>query len=304
MNIGIITIIDNNNYGNRLQNYATQEIVKSLHLNPITIQNQSYKNDKKYYFFRLIKHRIFNFKRSNTFTSINDIKLKRQENFRKFNNKIIFSKEEITAYKTIKDFDYYLVGSDQVWNPEFGRLRYVDLLAFAENNKRISFSASFGISHIPQNMKATVSRELKKFKSISVREDVGKKIVENLTNRKDVEVLVDPTMLLTEAEWVNVCKKPKMLKTNKFILNYFLGELSKENEREIERIAKEYNCEIINILDKNSPFYACGPSEFLYLEKNAFLICTDSFHSSVFAILFRKPFLVFERLTRSSMNYK
>ena len=172
----------------------------------------------------------------------------------------------------------------------------------SENNKRISFSASFWISHIPQNMKATVSRELKKFKSISVREDVGKKIVENLTNRKDVEVLVDPTMLLTEAEWVNVCKKPKMLKTNKFILNYFLGELSKENEREIERIAKEYNCEIINILDKNSPFYACGPSEFLYLEKNAFLICTDSFHSSVFAILFRKPFLVFERLTRSSMN--
>ena len=53
--------------------------------------------------------------------------------------------------------------------------------------------------------------------------------------------------------------------------------------------------EIINILDKNSIFYETGPSEFLYLEQNAFLICTDSFHSSVFSILFNRPFIVFNR---------
>ena len=73
------------------------------------------------------------------------------------------------------------------------------------------------------------------------------------------------------------------------------GELSKERKDEIERIAKENDCEIINILDKNSPFYVCGPSEFLYLEKHAFLICTDSFHSSVFAILYNRPFVIFDR---------
>ena len=61
------------------------------------------------------------------------------------------------------------------------------------------------------------------------------------------------------------------------------------------RIAKENGCEVINVLDKNSPFYQTGPSEFLYLEKNAFLICTDSFHSSVFSILFNRPFIVFNR---------
>ena len=63
----------------------------------------------------------------------------------------------------------------------------------------------------------------------------------------------------------------------------------------IEDFAKKNSCKIINIFDKKSPFYAIGPSEFLYLEKHAFLICTDSFHASVFAILYNKPFVVFER---------
>ena len=128
-----------------------------------------------------------------------------------------------------------------------------------------------------------------------MREDAGKQIFEELTDRKDVQVLVDPTMLLPSEEWDKVSKKPKQLKTNKYILNYFLGNISEERNNEINRIAKENNCEIINILDSKSPFYQTGPSEFLYLEKNAFLICTDSFHSCVFAILFNRPFIVFDR---------
>ena len=144
-------------------------------------------------------------------------------------------------------------------------------------------------------MKDYYKERLLGIKYLSVREDTGKDIIENLTGREDIQVLVDPTMLLTSEEWNKVIKKPKQLKTDKYILNYFLGELSDKRKQEIERIAKENNCEIINILDKNSPFYENGPSEFLYLEKNAFMICTDSFHSCVFAILFNRPFVVFDR---------
>ncbi len=141
------------------------------------------------------------------------------------------------------------------------------------------------------------------FKEISVREEAGKKIVEDLTGRKDVEVLVDPTMLLTAEEWDNVSNKPEQLKTDKYILNYFLGELSEKRKNEIDRIAKENGCKIINMLDSNSPFYKTGPAEFLYLEKNAFLICTDSFHACVFSILYNRPFIVFEREDNNvSMN--
>ena len=90
-------------------------------------------------------------------------------------------------------------------------------------------------------------------------------------------------------------KRPEQLKADKkYILKYFLGHVSEEKEKEIERFAKENNCDIIDILDKNS-FYATGPSEFVYLIKNAFLVLTDSFHSCVFSIIFNRPFLIFER---------
>ena len=144
-------------------------------------------------------------------------------------------------------------------------------------------------------MKLFAKERFLKFKAISVREDKGKEIIEDLTGRKDIEVLVDPTMLLTSDEWDKVAKRPEQLQRDKYILTYFLGELSDSRKKEIQRIAKENDCEVINLLDENDAFFATGPSEFLYLEKNAFLICTDSFHSSIFAILYNRPFVIFNR---------
>mgnify|MGYP004454969111 FL=1 len=288
--IGIITINDNNNYGNRLQNYAVQTYLKKLGFDVETLKNKEPYNEKKKYVFRVIKNVIKGNKR------IKDERLKR---FEDFNKNIKFSKRTITAFSNIKDkYDFFVVGSDQVWNSNIGRLRDVDLLGFARDKQKIAFSASFGVSEISSKDKEKVEKEISKFKAISVREKVGENIIKKLTNRTDVEVLIDPTMLLNPEEWDIVAKRPKqidLLKNKKYILNYFLGELSENRKKEIERVAKENNCDIINILDKKSPFYQTGPSEFLYLEKNAFLICTDSFHSSVFAILYNNPFIVFSR---------
>ena len=288
--IGIITINDYNNYGNRLQNYAVQSVIEKINnsnINIITIVNGKKYNFIKGEIKKIIK--IIIMKKG----------YKRHLNFFKFNKNILFSRN-IVDYSHIpnnlnSEYNYFIVGSDQVWNPNFDRLSDVDLLSFVEPSKRISFSASFGISELPKQYHEKVKKELSKFKAISVREDAGKKIIEDVVGRNDVEVLVDPTMLLNADEWDKVSKKPKMLKNDKFILNYFLGELSEQRKNEINRVAKENDCEVINILDKNSPFYECGPSEFLYLEKHAFLICTDSFHSSVFAILYNRPFIVFDR---------
>ena len=288
--IGIVTINDNNNYGNRLQNYATQSYLEKLGFVTETLKNKEPYNEKRKFIVRLLKNRL---KKNNQILS------GRKNCFEDFNKNIKFSTNNITAFSNIKNkYDYFVVGSDQVWNPNIGRLRDVDLLMFANDKQKISFSASFGIEEIPNENRKKVKKELSKFKAISVREDAGKKIISKIVNRNDVEVLIDPTMLLSSDEWDVVAKKPKqvnLLKNNKYILNYFLGELSDNRKKEIERVAKENKCDIISILDKKSPFYLTGPSEFLYLEKNAFLICTDSFHSSVFAILYNKPFLVFSR---------
>ncbi len=294
--IGILTINDNSNLGNRLQNYATQEILKDLGFKVETIQNV--KNIYNGNYSVLLKNKVK--KIIKHFSPLP--KHKRYVNFLKFNKNINWSKCFIDCNHIPKDinyrYDYFITGSDQVWNPTFGRMSDVDFLTFAEKDKRISFSASFGIDEIPNNMKEYYKERINGIKKISVREERAKKIINELTGRNDVEVLLDPTMLIKADKWLRIMKRPKTLdklKGKKYILNYFLGNLSTKRYEEIQRVAKENDCEIINILDKNAPFYICGPSEFVYLEKNAFLICTDSFHSTVFAILFNRPFVVFDR---------
>lgn len=287
MKVGIITIIDNNNYGNRLQNYAVQYTLSKMGVHSETLLNDTYSNTRKMYLLRKIKNNIF--AKKNVSNS------ERLKFFSEFNKKIVFSENKITPYSKSKDYDYFLTGSDQVWNPNIARFREVDLLEFVPPSKRISMSASFGVNILSKKQNKMLKRALLHYKAISVREDAGKSIIEKVINRNDIQVLIDPTMLLTADEWEKVAKKPNLLKSSKYILNYFLGELSEKRKKQIYDFAEKNECKVINILDSESPFYNTGPSEFLYLEKHAFLICTDSFHASVFAILFKRPFIVFER---------
>ena len=197
------------------------------------------------------------------------------------------------------DLDYLLIGSDQMWNYTFERYFSPRVFAdFSDKHRKVTLSVSIGIDRVPD--KGTEEYEafdehLKKIDYLSVREDSAKRIVKEISGRDDVTVLIDPTMMLSKEEWEEVMAKPKNLKTDKYILKAFLGQVSKEKDEELARIAKENNCEIIDIIDENSPYFGCGPEEFIYLEKNAFLVVTDSFHSCVFAILFGTPFVVFER---------
>lgn len=290
--IGIITINDDNNYGNRLQNYALEQFLKKLNFDVSTIRVKDQKIDIKRVIATLINYK-------------NQRKIEiRKYRFKKFNKHINIEKVDSLNSIDIQKKDYIIVGSDQIWNPTFGYLTKKELLSFVPNNKRISYAASIGINDIPNEYHNEVIKELQKFKAISVREYRGAEIIKNLTKRKDIEVLIDPTLLLTSDEWKKIEKKPKQLKTNKYILNYFLGELSNDKQEEINKIAKENNCQVINLIDIKSSFYLTNPSEFLYLERNAFLICTDSYHSCIFALIFNKPFILFDRKDQNiqSMN--
>ncbi len=290
MKIGIITINDNRNLGNRLQNFAVQNTLTKIKPD---FSVETIKNSNRICRKETISRRIKNFLR--------DIKyFSRTKNFVLFNKNIKITKHCYDASKDnsrlAEDYDYFLVGSDQVWNPHYGWLNSIDLLSFAKPGQRIAFSASFGVADIPNEYKEKTANQLSEFRAISVREDRGKEIVEELTGRKDVQVLVDPTMLLSEGEWLKLAKRPKGLTDDgRFVLKYFLGGISDEKQKAIEKTANKLNCEIIDIFDKKSKYYSCGPSEFLWLEAHAQLVCTDSFHSSVFAIINEKPFVVFER---------
>lgn len=297
--IGIITLCSNNNFGNKLQNYALKKLLESnkdFIVETIWVEN-SFKSNKLKSLLKMYKNKY-----SDYFVEYDRNKyfIKFTKKYLSVSNKLIFN-DDLNKIKHI--YDYYVVGSDQVWNYNFIGNFDIYFMLSVEREKCISYAASVGVDSIPDKLKQCYIDGFNHIDKLSVRENRGKEIIEELTRRKDIEVLVDPTMLLKDEDWDKISKKPKQLKADKYILSYFLGDLSQERKKEIDKIAKENNCEVINILDKNSPFYQTGPSEFLWLEKHAFLICTDSFHSSVFAILYNRPFVVFNREDKTvSMN--
>lgn len=294
MKIAVISLYDNDNFGNRLQNYATCRLLEKNGDRVYSLKNNVWKNNNNlfsvycteiYLFFRLIKS--FFFKRR---------EFKKKIKFMKFNKNINMTKTFYTGrcYK-LNFFDKYFVGSDQVWNPTPDYINDLYLLKNIKSDEKYSIAASFGISKLPSKMNEVIRKEFIKFKKISIRENAGLKILNHIDSRMDSELLVDPTLAIMPEEWMRLEKKPKKYASQKYILNYFLGEIPKERKIQIERLAKKHNYKIINILDRNDEYYVSGPGEFLFLERNAELICTDSYHSCVFAIIFHRPFIVFDR---------
>lgn len=295
--IAIITINHGNNYGNKLQNYAMQEIYKKLDLDVETIAFSPTIDTSKFVVSKNLIKRIYN-KINNKFQKIRykDVTRRRIENFDKFNKFIKFSKiyteenyEEINGL-----YDYYSVGSDQVWNPCFHDFSQLYLLKNIESQNKFSYAASFGIDNLPSNYIEMFRSNLSDFKYISCREKSGVTIVKDVLNLNAVEVL-DPTFLLTRKDWEKVIEEPKELKTNEYILLYFLGSIDKVDLKCIKKYAKKKKLKIIDIMDMNKEYYTYNPSQFLGLIKNASLVLTDSFHATLFSILFNKEFLVYKR---------
>lgn len=299
MKAGIITIYDfNPNYGNRLQNYAVHNILTSLNIKATTLYVEKYE-DFKYKQIKWWIHKIskFSFCKNKDYWNCDYLKRKR---FIKFNKTYIPSKQIKALENVSSKYDYFVVGSDQVWNP-----RWYDqclmkkdayLLKFAKPDQKVCFSPSFGASYLPEEWRIHFAEALRNFPNISVREDAGSKIVKQLTG-KDAEVLIDPTLMLSKEEWMKIEAKPKDVNFNKrYILTYFLGEKTSETEQYIKKIAQDNDLVIYNLLDVKQPkLYIADPSEFIYLINHADLILTDSFHACVFSFIFGKPFQVFPR---------
>lgn len=295
----IVTIVGNGNYGNRLQNYALDYAIRKI-TNNEEVYTIWYNPWKKNFKDLLKKHLMFLKGKGEA---------KKYKNFAKFTN--TYTTPTKTAYYVNSNllelknrFDKIIIGSDQIWNYTFfqERFGYFEFAKFEEPNKCISYSASFGVSSIPQNMKTVYKDGLMNLSQISVRENAGAEIVKELTGR-EAKVVLDPTMLLTADEWKEVEIKPNTKLPKKYILTYFLGNKTEQQDKEINELSNEYNLGIINLNDKKQlDIYISGPSEFVYLFHHADIVFTDSFHACVFSILFEKPFFVFDRNSKGMVN--
>ncbi|MDD2263271.1 MAG: polysaccharide pyruvyl transferase family protein, partial [Clostridia bacterium] len=194
--IGIITLNGYFNYGNRLQNYALQETLKSFGYEVETVLVDDRRLDmstseviaKK---LNILKEESL----SGTFRIISkklkdrlnqEAIVKRTKLFKDFTNRYISeSKYKITQKGLDKEyektFSFFVAGSDQIWNPKYVNLPEIYFLTFTQKKKRIAYAASFGISNIPSEFKERYVKYLNGMNYISLRESDGAKIVEELT---------------------------------------------------------------------------------------------------------------------------
>lgn len=311
--IGIVTLYGNDNYGNKLQNYALQEILASFDFYVETIVIQKCDKVKKSKLNRLrsqslksifnsIMIRIVN---RNQYISMRN----RIDNFKHFSSQYL---NEVNQYvpkdmsldvecEFSLNYNYFIVGSDQVWNPNFIDDENIYFLRFANESKRISYAASFGVSELPEKYLELYKNLLIGMKRISVREDAGATIIKDLTGL-EASVNVDPTLLLPREKWSNIAVRAKNKPKSRYLLTYFLGGVSNNNVKEIQDLARINNLSIINLGDKlETVTYRTGPCEFIDYISDCSIFCTDSFHGVVFSILFEKPFIVYPREGSISM---
>lgn len=284
MKVGILTFHDAHNYGAVLQAFALKKYIQKLGYD-VSIINYHHEtipdgypkenNEKRWEKFdKFIKELIDN----DTKTYINEHELE------------------------ILDIDYWICGSDQIWNTEITRgFNKGFFLDFNTNGKKIAYAVSMGINALPKEQEEDFKNSLNQIDEISVREETLQKYAKKFTD-KEVEKVLDPTLLLEEKDYESL-----ILDNNygEYVLIYALGP----DERLIKianKIAKEKNVKIIELNDKKNENYFCeqisdaGPDEFLTLIKNAKAIVTNSFHGTIFSIIFEKEFYTITRLNRNS----
>jgi len=293
--IGIITLYGNNNYGNRLQNLAVQEILEEhgFRAESIVLIDRRFK-----WRWRTLALRKF-------FQGIllGDLEASRIYHFLAFDRKYIRMKYllktdgQISA-KSLPGYDYFVAGSDQVWNPCMKVVAgnsALFFLRFAKDARKVCISPSIGVDVIPEEYVERMRQWLSGFRHLSCREKKGAQEISRITGR-DCEWLIDPTLYISGERW----KKLLSLKVSEkaaYVFVAFLDGISKELDRHIEEYAAAGGYTIIDPFDPGSSFYGIDPAKFVELISNAHTVFTDSFHVTAFSINFHVPFYVFNRNT-------
>lgn len=294
MRIAQLTFNVYNNYGNMLQKYALHRVLRRYadEVDVIWHTRDEFLPETWEWNWRPQLIKMLNSseeRRKFTFEVI------RQSKFKEFADRHIRTRFDVRALEDIADeYDYFVVGSDQVWNPEFTEQFFPGrFLTFAPKEKRIAYAASIAVPQIPEQFQSAWRKGILGMSHISLREQSAVAIVKELTGLEP-PALVDPVFLLTAEEWSEVAIKPPWLDkkyAGGYILTYFLG---RGLTIDMKKFSSALGLPVINLFDPRGSFdhYNVGPGEFLSLAAHASLICTNSFHGTAFSILFERPFVM------------
>ena len=296
MRVGILTFVGTLNYGAILQAYALQEtvigfghkceLIQYINKDIASKENNTIKSLKPKTFMRVLLKNIF----------IRDGFKKKKQAFKTFEDiNIHYSKpvDEFSIKQLNLDYDLFIAGSDQIWNLSLIKNDWTYFLNFADEDKyKIAYAPSFGNNAFPMEYSETVSSLIKNINKLSVRENSGKLLVEKIFER-NVDVVCDPTFLLTESQWFKRVKYKPILEH--YILVYFPHD-KKNVFSFVNKLKKKTGLPVvyISISPKvqfgTKTIYDASPEEFLGWIFYADYIVTGSFHGTAFSLIFKKQF--------------
>ncbi len=319
---------NHNNYGTSLQAYAMLKKIKQLGYE-VEVLNYV----KQLNFFQKFKYLLNAFlcgelKYVFRDTSIDENKRKYPEYAKGLEIRTLavnsYKKKKIetffcdyVGYKNLsegaKKYDVIIVGSDQVWSPLSLPNKYFNLLFVPDTVKKVAYASSFGVSDIPFFQKYATGAFLNRFSVIGVREQNGKDIVETLSNMK-ATVVADPTLLLSREEWNQEIQSSKVCVSEPYIFCYLISD-NEESRRVVKAFAENKGLKIVCIRHMEQyrevdEFYGdivpydVDPNDFVKYISGAEYVCTDSFHCTVFSIIFHRKFMTFYRSISKSKKSK
>ncbi|MEQ4549694.1 polysaccharide pyruvyl transferase family protein [Weissella sp. GP1] len=305
----IHTINDDANFGNRLQNFALQHVLNTRY--NVTAVTQQTNSQEKYYSLANDMRQWLLGRVINTVLKSKTMPLKKSWMWRKRNSVFRdFTKQFVPkAHDSFDEstVDTFVVGSDQVWNPEFRNYLEADFLPNVPKSKKIAYAASIGANpeKLSYEEKDVFRKNIQTFASVSMREQDATQFIDDMYDG-DVTTVLDPTLLVDKKVWEELASKSKFVVQRPYVLTYFLGSLSSEKRKYIETLANKNNAEVIEINNPDKTYFGeIGPLEFLYLMQNSLMNFTDSFHAVVFSLINEKPFQIFSRVDagiNKSMN--
>lgn len=294
--IGIISLYGRFNYGNRLQNYATYKIcenegffteslvlTKAFHL----------RRDAK----RLIKKILGRPEPLRQELFMDPCRLAA---FDRFNDLIPIRFFDHIDRDLCDKYTYFIVGSDQVWNPRFFSCNEDwFFLRFAAKKQRIALSPSIGVDRLTPVQQLVISNGIKGFSRVSVREDKGAELIRRHAG-VDASVICDPTLVISTDEWLKIMDN-RLTPATPYVFTYILGESSAPYDV-LAEVTKHEKIPIVSLTDRDGyGELPAGPAEFLSLIANASHVLTDSFHASLFSAMFQVPLTIVRRSGGSDM---
>lgn len=308
MRIGIVTEKLAANYGGILQNWALQHVLKEMGHEPITID---YMEMTSYpmYVLSIIKTIFLFFIPSKRRRFHHYVKREtRKPLFDEFvqNNIIITLPCKRYTLRVLHEngIEALIVGSDQVWRPMYNKKLLPDMyLKFAKdfNGPKLSYAASFGVDNWEYSETQTklCKKLIKRFTAVSVREESGCNLCKSFLDINATAVL-DPTLLVSKEEYQKLCKHIPV-DTSKYIGAYILNH-NEQTDSIISEISKSLQIDNVKVFSADNASVLSIP-EWIALFRDTEYVITDSFHGTVFSIIFEKQFRCIYNPTRGSSRF-